>query len=238
VNTLGAGAPFGEIALLTDQPRTATVRAETGAEVMRLDRGRFLDLVQREPHVAVAIAATLSQRLRAANAPTRAMANDTAVDVPRSRRPPLETPTPTRRLVPGSGREAIGAVIAGCVLPLVWLLPPPAGLTPTGWRALGVLIAAVPALALDALPDGVLALGLAAVWVLGGIAPVSAVPERTGFGVRRRRPKDAQTHRGSVAGVQRRDEQRRSIHCAYGSNGSSMRGWGLTASGRGYAGRS
>src|SRR5215470_6822101 len=47
VNTLGPGAPFGEMALLSGRPRSATVRAETAAEVLRLERSRFLDLVRR-----------------------------------------------------------------------------------------------------------------------------------------------------------------------------------------------
>jgi di/tricarboxylate transporter len=46
-------------------------------------------------------------------------------------------------------------------------------LTLTGWRALGTLCAVVPAFALEALPEGVLALLLAAVWVVGGIAPTT-----------------------------------------------------------------
>ena len=36
VNSLGPGAPFGEMALLTGRPRSARVRAETTAEVLRL----------------------------------------------------------------------------------------------------------------------------------------------------------------------------------------------------------
>lgn len=65
---LGSLSPveaFGEMALLTDEPRSATVRAEGSGEVLRLDRTRFLDLLRREPAVALAIAATLSRRLRA-----------------------------------------------------------------------------------------------------------------------------------------------------------------------------
>src|SRR5215831_18615639 len=59
VNTLGPGAPFGEMALLSGRTRSATVRAETAAEVLRLERGRFLDLVRREPQVGLALAGTL-----------------------------------------------------------------------------------------------------------------------------------------------------------------------------------
>ncbi len=65
LGSLSPVEPFGEMALLTDEPRSATVRAEGPGEVLRLDRTRFLDLLRREPAVALAIAATLSRRLRA-----------------------------------------------------------------------------------------------------------------------------------------------------------------------------
>jgi len=65
LSTLRPGEVFGEMALLTDEPRSATVRADPGgAEVLRLERERFLDLVRREPTVAHVIAATLTRRLR------------------------------------------------------------------------------------------------------------------------------------------------------------------------------
>jgi anion transporter len=53
-------------------------------------------------------------------------------------------------------------------------MPPPAGLTPQGWHAFVSLAALVPLLALDALPEGILALLLAGVWVVGGVVPPSA----------------------------------------------------------------
>jgi len=53
-------------------------------------------------------------------------------------------------------------------------MPPPAGLTPQGWHAFVTLAALVPLLALDALPEGILALLLAGVWVVGGVVPPAA----------------------------------------------------------------
>lgn len=65
LSTLRSGEVFGEMALLTDEPRSATVRADPGgAEVLRLERERFLDLIRREPTVAHVIATTLTRRLR------------------------------------------------------------------------------------------------------------------------------------------------------------------------------
>jgi CRP-like cAMP-binding protein/di/tricarboxylate transporter len=174
VNTLGPGAPFGEMALLSGHPRSATVRADEGAEVLRLDRGRFLGLVGREPQVALAIAGTLCERLRQADARRVDGAGPGGAEATQSRRAATAkaTPaTPPRRARRPSAATA-GVLLAVGVLAVTWLTPPPPGLTPAGWRAIGTLVAAVPLLALDALPEGVLALALAAVWVLGGIAPV------------------------------------------------------------------
>jgi putative peptide zinc metalloprotease protein len=47
--TLAPGACFGEQALLTGEPRSATVRALTPVEVLRLDRADFMQIVQEHP---------------------------------------------------------------------------------------------------------------------------------------------------------------------------------------------
>ena len=65
--TRGPGGTFGDIALLSNRPRSTTVRADVAADALRLERGRFLGLVAQEPAVALAIAATLSERVWLAN---------------------------------------------------------------------------------------------------------------------------------------------------------------------------
>ncbi len=47
VASLGPGDHFGEVALLTDDPRNATVTAHTAMRVFRLDRQGFIDVVAR-----------------------------------------------------------------------------------------------------------------------------------------------------------------------------------------------
>ena len=45
--TLSAGSIIGEMALIDDEPRSATVRAVTEAELIPIDQRRFLFLVQQ-----------------------------------------------------------------------------------------------------------------------------------------------------------------------------------------------
>jgi len=54
VTTLGPGDHFGEVALLTDEPRNATVTAHTAMRVFRLNRQGFIDVVaQSLPRSAI-----------------------------------------------------------------------------------------------------------------------------------------------------------------------------------------
>ncbi len=51
IGRLGPGDFFGEVALLTGRPRTATVSAVTVADLLRLDRGTVASLRERHPEI-------------------------------------------------------------------------------------------------------------------------------------------------------------------------------------------
>jgi anion transporter len=169
VRVLQAGEPFGEMALLTNSPRTATITATADCEVLRLERASFLDLVRQQPSVALAIAATLSRRLARmlAGPKDESLA---AAAVAASTPPPVApaiVAAAKPRWRPGRGMLAFAAAIA--ILALGWYLPPPLGMPAPAWYALVVLLAALPALVLDALLEGMLGLLLAGAWVLLGV---------------------------------------------------------------------
>jgi MFS family permease len=63
VRTLGPGDFFGEIALLRDVPRTATVRAHTPLRLFALDRETFVATVTGHPASAEAAGSIVSARL-------------------------------------------------------------------------------------------------------------------------------------------------------------------------------
>ena len=63
VARLGAGDVFGEMALLTGEPRRASVISATTVRCFRLDREGFEDLVRSRPALVDALAAVLARRM-------------------------------------------------------------------------------------------------------------------------------------------------------------------------------
>lgn len=66
--TVGEGGIVGEMALIANDPRSATVRAVGNAEVVPVDQRRFLFLVQQAPYFAIRVMSVMAERLRAMNA--------------------------------------------------------------------------------------------------------------------------------------------------------------------------
>ncbi len=66
VRTIGSGDHFGEIALLRDVPRTATIAARTGADLYALERDEFIAAVTGHAPSVEAADAVIAQRLATA----------------------------------------------------------------------------------------------------------------------------------------------------------------------------
>ena len=63
VRTMGAGESFGEIALLRNIPRTASVAAVTSVELLALDRHHFVEAITGQPAAAEAAEAVIHAHL-------------------------------------------------------------------------------------------------------------------------------------------------------------------------------
>ncbi len=68
LNTLTRGAVLGELALLSDSQRSASVRALRDSELLRIDRASFESLLRSEPELAIGLARSLSDQLQASRA--------------------------------------------------------------------------------------------------------------------------------------------------------------------------
>jgi CRP/FNR family cyclic AMP-dependent transcriptional regulator len=68
VETVHPGGVVGEMALVDSEPRSATAVVVTDAELVPVDRNRFVFLVQQTPYFALQVMQTMAARLRAMNA--------------------------------------------------------------------------------------------------------------------------------------------------------------------------
>ena len=67
LETAVPGALIGEMALIDNSPRTASVVAKTPCRLAEIDQRRFHFLVQQTPHFATHVMKVLSARLRHMN---------------------------------------------------------------------------------------------------------------------------------------------------------------------------
>ena len=63
---LGPGTVFGEMALLDEFPRSATVRAIEPTTVLGIQRWHFKGILESHPQLALALLPILSRRIRSA----------------------------------------------------------------------------------------------------------------------------------------------------------------------------
>ena len=67
LETAGPGSIVGELALIDDEPRSASVVAKTDCRVVPVDRRRFQYMVQETPYFGLAVMKVLADRLRKKN---------------------------------------------------------------------------------------------------------------------------------------------------------------------------
>jgi CRP/FNR family cyclic AMP-dependent transcriptional regulator len=73
--TLGPGDHFGEIALIDDLPRSATITATSDLRCYGLTSWEFRPFVEEHPQVAWPLLQTLARRLRAAQSASESVAS-------------------------------------------------------------------------------------------------------------------------------------------------------------------
>jgi CRP-like cAMP-binding protein len=67
IDVVGPGSIFGEMALIDDTPRSASVVARTDCRLIEIDRRRFEFMVAETPYFALAVMEVMANRLRKAN---------------------------------------------------------------------------------------------------------------------------------------------------------------------------
>ncbi len=68
VETAEAGAILGEMAMIDDEPRSATVTAKTDCALVQIERKRFSFMVQQTPNFALHVMRVMAERLRKTDA--------------------------------------------------------------------------------------------------------------------------------------------------------------------------
>src|SRR5688500_13295734 len=64
LEVLGPGQPFGEMALIDQEPRVATATAKTRCRLIVIPEKRFLFMVQQAPEFALELMKVMADRLR------------------------------------------------------------------------------------------------------------------------------------------------------------------------------
>ena len=162
LNSLRVGDHFGEMALLTDDTRSATVRADTDGEVLRLDRETFLRLLDDDPQVGRAVAAALARRLRHRDpsSPAAVVHPPSAVVMATRGAAALPRNTVHRAVAALSLVAALGLIVAAFFL-----------VDLAQWKFSLLLLAAVILWSSELVPTYVVSLGLVVAWVVMRLVP-------------------------------------------------------------------
>jgi len=72
LEVVGPGSIFGELALIDDEPRSASAVAKTDCKLVAVDRRRFEFMVTETPFFALAVMKVVADRLRRTSARIRA----------------------------------------------------------------------------------------------------------------------------------------------------------------------
>ena len=70
IETLNPGDVLGEMALLDDEPRSATAVAASDCQLVSLDREKFQYMVRQSPYFAIEVMQVMAKRLRHMNRET------------------------------------------------------------------------------------------------------------------------------------------------------------------------
>lgn len=64
IDVAGPGGVIGEMALISDKPRSASAVAKTNCRLVPIDEKRFAFLVQQTPYFAIQVMRVMAERLR------------------------------------------------------------------------------------------------------------------------------------------------------------------------------
>jgi len=86
VEIAGPGSIVGEMALIDNEPRSATVVAKTHCRLVAVDQGQFQYMVSQGPFFALQVMKVMADRLRKTNEKVRAKTNQARRTASRRRR--------------------------------------------------------------------------------------------------------------------------------------------------------
>ncbi len=177
---LGPGEWFGEMALLTGEPRTNDIEAQTDLILLRLSRDHFARLIRKHPSLGVSLAGLLASKLVSTNVLMGKAAEIAGAGRPQPRTStPSALPAPVMRKAPLPARAgglmrdrrvlAFLLMIAICGASAAFLRT--TGLSTPRIILMELLIAATIAWSLQALSFHTVSIALPVVAVLLGITP-------------------------------------------------------------------